>query len=296
MALLLFFGNTVDYTHRIDFLTADGNYAFDPADFAYNNNNIYSSHYNRLEDSGGYKLRWKFMQAGGTTDRVKVNIPDGIIRNTDNLKFIITQNNTELAYAENSPDDIELTLMPPPTAGEYSILAVVKTVVEGEDTWKLAGRLDILAREHKTYNVTLVPLASGHSINKEEVRDSLNSTWNKYGISWEVDVDNAFYVNAADDDYNKQFINGFTEQDWADAWADGDEFFSQYTSVQEDINRRYNTYAKGINKYDDTHMYVFILPENKTRQQGQLGDMFSETRFSGVHDAKTGRTENRWSN
>ena len=99
--------------------------------------------------------------------------------------------------------------MPPPTAGEYSILAVVKTVVDGEDTWKLAGRLDILAREHKTYNVTMVPLASGHSINKEEVRDSLNSTWNKYGISWEVDVDNAFYVNAADDDYNKQFINGF---------------------------------------------------------------------------------------
>ena len=34
MALLLFFGNTVDYTHRIDFLTADGNFAFDPADFA----------------------------------------------------------------------------------------------------------------------------------------------------------------------------------------------------------------------------------------------------------------------
>lgn len=118
----------------------------------------------------------------------------------------------------------------------------------------------------------------------------------KSRTSWEVDVDNAFYVNAADDDYNKQFINGFTEQDWADAWADGDEFFSQYTSVQEDINRRYNTYAKGINKYDNTHMYVFILPENKTRQQGQLGDMFSETRFSGVHDAKTGRTENRWSN
>ncbi|NLU40478.1 MAG: hypothetical protein GXX78_16485 [Bacteroidales bacterium] len=95
----------------------------------------------------------------------------------------------------------------------------------------------------------------------------------KSRTSWEVDVDNAFYVNAADDDYNKQFINGFTEQDWADAWEEGDEFFSQYTSVQDDINRRYNTYAKGINKYDNTHMYVFILPEDKTREFGQVGDM-----------------------
>jgi hypothetical protein len=270
--------NKVDYKFKIPFSDIDdeANYAFDPANGKYNNNNIYSSHYNKLEDSGNYKLRWKFMQAGGTTDRVKVTIPTDIARTKDKLKFIITQNNTELAYTEGSTGDIELTLMPPSTSGEYSILAVVKALKDGKDTWHLAGRLDILAREHKTYNVTLVSLIADKEINEtteSAVQEYLNSTWKKYGISWEVDVDNDFYVKAAGDNYNKQFINGFTEQDWANAWKEGDEFFSQYTSLQEDINRRYNTYASSIKKYDDTHMCVFILPENKTRTPGQLGDM-----------------------
>ncbi|NLU40560.1 MAG: hypothetical protein GXX78_16905, partial [Bacteroidales bacterium] len=184
--------------------------------------------------------------------------------------------------------------MPPPTAGEYSILAVVKTVVDGEDTWKLAGRLDILAREHKTYNVTMVPLASGHSINKEEVRDSLNSTWNKYGISWDVDVDNEFYVSATGDDgtKRKENINEILNGDWNKE----DKWLSEYKPEQIAINRSYNTYASNKKAYSNETMYVFILPSGKAPYDGQIGDMFSETRFSGVHDAKTGRTENRWSN
>lgn len=264
----------VDYGYKIQFNEAGGaKYDFDSADDVYKNNNIYSSHYNKLEDSDGYKLRWKFMQVGGGTDKVTVEIPPEIERNNETLKFIITQNNTELAYTEGTTDDISLTLMPPSTAGVYSILAVVKAPKDGVEKWNLAGRLDVLAREPKTYSVTLVPLAEDHSIDKDEVRNSLNSIWKQYGISWEVDVDNKFYVDADETDYNKLFIDGFTDEDWATAWEEGDEFFSQYTSIQNDINRRYNTYAKGINIYDDTHMYVFILPENKTREPGQIGDM-----------------------
>jgi hypothetical protein len=68
------------------------------------------------------------MQVDGTTDRVKVSIPTGIEINKEKLKFIISQNNTELIYVPPvNSRDIELTLMPPTSAGEYSILAVVKT-------------------------------------------------------------------------------------------------------------------------------------------------------------------------
>ena len=284
--------NKVDYTPRIDFLTADGNYAFDPADFAYNNNNIYSTHYNKLENSHEYKLRWKFMQAGGTTDRVKVNIPDGIIRNTDNLKFIITQNNTELAYAENSPGDIELTLMPPPTAGEYSILAVVKTVVDGEDTWKLAGRLDILAREHKTYNVTLVSLIADKEINEtteSAVQEYLNSTWKKYGISWEVDVDDEFYVDVQGDDgaERKQYVNEILDGDWTQE----DKWLSEYKPVQKAINRSYNTYASNKKAYSNETMYVFILPSGKAPYDGQIGDMPLKQQWGYLFVDEFGSTE-----
>jgi hypothetical protein len=266
--------NKVDYTPRIDFLTADGNYAFDPADFAYNNNNIYSSHYNKLEDSGDYKLRWKFMQAGGTTDRVKVTIPTDIARTKDKLKFIITQNNTELAYTEGSTGDIELTLMPPSTSGEYSILAVVKALKDGKDTWHLAGRLDILAREHKTYNVTMVPLANGKAIDdskKAAIRQYLNSTWNKYGISWEVDVDEEFYVSATGDDgtKRKENINEILNGDWTKE----DKWLSEYKPVQIAINRSYNTYASNKKAYSNETMYVFILPSGKAPYNGQIGDM-----------------------
>ncbi|MBN2262009.1 MAG: hypothetical protein JW735_03790, partial [Prolixibacteraceae bacterium] len=186
---------------------------------------------------------------------------------------------TPLKYRSNFTGSINLTLMPPSTAGVYSILAVVND----NDKWNLAGRLDVLSRTPKTYSVTLVPLVEDQDINEGDVRTKLNNIWNQYGISWEVDVDNKFYVRP-DDSNNKDFIDGFTEQDWADAWDEGDEFFSQYTSIQKAINQRYNTYASSKNKYDNTRMYVFVLPEDKTREPGQVGDMFSETRLSGVHD------------
>jgi hypothetical protein len=51
----------------------------------------------------------------------------------------------ELIYVPiDGSRDIELTLMPPTSAGEYSILAVVNAPKDGK-TWQLAGRLDVLA-------------------------------------------------------------------------------------------------------------------------------------------------------
>ncbi|HOO85643.1 MAG TPA: fibronectin type III domain-containing protein, partial [Prolixibacteraceae bacterium] len=106
--------NKVDYDYKILFSEAEGaEYDFDPAADIYQNNNIYSNHYNKLEDSDDYKLRWKFMQVDGGTDEVSVTIPDHF--SDKELKFIITQNNTELAYEAGATSSINLTLMPPPT-------------------------------------------------------------------------------------------------------------------------------------------------------------------------------------
>jgi hypothetical protein len=116
------------------------------------------------------------MQVDGTTDRVKVSIPTGIEINKEKLKFIISQNNTELIYVPPvGSRDIELTLMPPTSAGEYSILAVVNAAKDGK-TWQLAGRLDVLSRTPKTYSVTLVPLLMGIAIiNEAQCTQYLNT-------------------------------------------------------------------------------------------------------------------------
>jgi hypothetical protein len=167
--------------------------------------------------------------------------------------------------------DIELTLMPPTSVGEYSILAVVKAPKDGEETWQLAGRLDVLSRTPKTYSVTLVPLATGHTIDKTAVSQYLNSTWEKYGISWTVDVDNEFYVDA-------QGVDGAERKEYLDyklseEWSKDDKWLTEYKPEQIAINRSYNTYASSLNKYDNTRMYVFILPPGNAPYENQIGDM-----------------------
>ncbi|HPR60939.1 MAG TPA: hypothetical protein PLF35_08335, partial [Prolixibacteraceae bacterium] len=69
-------------------------------------------------------------------------------------------------YCKGTGDNINLTLMPPSTAGVYSIFAVVKAPKNGVEKWNLAGRLDVLARTPKTYSVTMVPLVEDQNINK----------------------------------------------------------------------------------------------------------------------------------
>ena len=191
-------------------------------------------------------------------------------------------------YCKGTGDNINLTLMPPPTAGVYSIFAVVKAPKNGVEKWNLAGRLDVQARTPKTYSVTLVPLATGHSIDEGNVRENLNDIWNQYGISWEVDVDEEFYVHVQGDDgeERKQYVNEILDGDWTKS----DNWLSEYKPVQKAINSTYNTYASSQNTYDNTRMYVFVLPADKAPYNNQIGDMFSETRLSGVHDVKSGRT------
>ena len=177
---------------------------------------------------------------------------------------------TPIKYRNNSTSSINLTLMPPSTAGVYSILAVVNEPKD-DKTWQLAGRLDVLARTPKTYSVTLVPLLEDQDIDEGDVRTKLNNIWNQYGISWEVDVDNEFYVDVQGDDgaERKQYVNEILDGDWTKS----DNWLSEYKPVQKAINSTYNTYASSQNTYDNTRMYVFVLPEDKAPYENQIGDM-----------------------
>ncbi len=256
----------IDLTDPITFESPSGaKYAFDMATKAYDGNLLFSQKY-VLNESPDYPLRWKFMASGEGTDQVVAKIPSGIVQDIKTLKFVIALNSTEIAYTPGEDGkEIVLNLLPPPTEGVYSIHAVVKV----DDTWKQAGRFDVLARSPKELKVTLVPMGSDVA-DKESIQKELNETWNPYGISWTVNVDKEFYLDKEGDGAPKR--KTLVDAIVGDKIVPGDDWPSEYAPQQSAINRAYRDYSVAVSNYNREEMYVFVLPSAKAPLSGQVGD------------------------
>jgi hypothetical protein len=256
----------IDYPNQITFKSpTTASYAFDPANKAYNGNLLFGLNY-VLEDSPNYPLCWKFMAAGAGTDQVVAQMPQGLVQDSETLKFIIKSNSTEIAYTPGEDGkEIVLNLLPPPTEGVYPVLAVVKD----NDTWKLAGRFDVLARSPKELKVTLVPLGSAVA-DEGAIQKELNETWNPYGISWTVSVDKEFYLDKEGDETAKR--KTLVDAIVGDKIVPGDNWPSEYAPQQSAINRAYRDYSVAVSNYNREEMYVFVLPSGKSPLSDQVGD------------------------
>lgn len=259
--------NVINHDKKITFENGSGTtYAFDPANNEYGKNLLFSSFY-ILGNEKTYSLRWKFMPVGSGTDKVEAIMPSEIEQNKETLKFIVKSNSTEIDYTPNPGGNITLNLMPGTSDAEYSIHAVVKNKDTGK--WEQAGRFDVLSRTPKTYNATLVAL--GGTL-PSGIEADLNTIWKPYGITWKINVDDKFYDNTAIDDASKErvsVINGIVSE----KLTAGDEFLSEYSQQQLDINRAYRDYLVANNKYSNEEMYLFVLPEGKAPDKNKLGDM-----------------------
>jgi hypothetical protein len=258
----------INHAYKITFENAsDAVFAFDPANPVYNSNMLFQKPY-VMEGSPDYPLRWKFMTTGSGMDKVVAKMPAGIEQNKETLKFVVTSNNTEVDYTPGAAgSDIVLNLMPATADAVYSVHAVVNTGTATTPHWQQAGRFDVFTRTAKNYSVTLVPMG-GSVPSKTDVKTALDAIWSRYGITWTVNVDDQFYTSD-----RATTIDGIINKIGTNKIMAGDQFLSEYSQQQLEINLFYKNYAVGINQYSKETMYLFVLASSAAPEDNQLGDM-----------------------
>jgi hypothetical protein len=187
-----------------------------------------------------FDLCWKFIPPG-VYDNVTATLPADF--DWANLKFITT-NQTEISYtAPATGSTVELNLPGGSEGTEYSLHAVYN---DG-GVWKQIGRMQVMSRSLKTFNVVIVPVETGISVEKATIEANLNKIYEKYGIRWTVNVDTEFASKNTTDIEN---IVGDIYQLIA-----GDNFLSVYSSQQLILHRLY----KKQTGYNNENPIVFLF-------------------------------------
>lgn len=212
---------------------------------------------------GNYPLCWKFIPPDNS-DKLMARLPATLPSGFDwaKLKFITT-NQTEISYTvPGAGKTIELSLPGGSDGTEYSLHAVYDC---GNGNWKQIGRVDVMSRSLKNFNVVIVPVdpAVG-TIEAATIQTNLNKIYEKYVISWTVKVDNNF-KNRAD---TIKFTIGDSYQLIA-----GDAFLSVYSEQQKALNSLYFNYAADSGIYDNKAVYMFMFRNPPDGAGGSLGDM-----------------------
>jgi hypothetical protein len=180
------------------------------------------------------------------------------------LKFVTT-NQTEISYdSTTKASGITLTLPGGDDGTDYSLHAVYDS---GNSHWKQVGRVDVMTRSLKTFNVVIVPVDPAVApVEAATIQSGLNRIYQKYGISWTVEVDNNFK--------NKADTIKYTIGDSYQLIA-GDAFMSVYSEQQKALNSLYYNYAADSGIYDNKTVYMFMFrnPPDGAETGGSLGDM-----------------------
>nr|MDA3906526.1 hypothetical protein [Bacteroidales bacterium] len=228
---------------------ADAKYALDPLSDAYTSSMFFSSSekYEYLPINGNagkkYKVPWKFM-ASNETDKVKVDIPANIVR--DSLHFI-TSTKLEVELDANN-----LTLSGGDEGSFYEVYALYNDT-DGQQ--KLCGKLKVFTKTEKPMTVHLVPFYadSGLESKKSKIKQGLDSIYSRYGINWEVDIiEGLAGENTWDLDENEQMTLG-------------DDFLSNYSGEQKMVNGL----IMGLEgRYNQTDCYVALFDTTATSENG----------------------------
>jgi hypothetical protein len=206
---------------------------------------------------GSYPLCWKFIPPGNS-DKVLARLPASLPTPFyfKNLKFVTT-NQTEISYDSTATaSGITLTLPGGDDGTDYSLHAVYNT----PKGWKQVGRVDVMTRSLKTFNVVIVPVEADISVDKTNIETNLNNIYSKYGIRWTVDVNTKF---AAENKTGIENIVGTNYQLFA-----GDAFLSVYSLQQKELNSLFKQYASGVTKYDNKTVYLFALKNSPKNTDG----------------------------
>jgi hypothetical protein len=190
-----------------------------------------------------------------------------------NLKFITT-NQTEISYTvPGASNTIELSLPGGSDGTEYSLHAVYNTT----SGWKQIGRVDVMSRSLKTFNVVIVPVdpAVG-TVETAKVQDGLNGIYSQYGIKWTVEVDTAFANQNSGEIYRN--IKDYQ-------LIAGDKFLSEYSSQQIALHNLY----KQQDGYDDKKPVVFLFtkPPKKADNSIVKGEMPIGRRWCYLYEGVT---------
>jgi len=130
--------------------------------------------------------------------------------------------------------------------------------------------MDIITYNPQTLNVKIIPLGvSITDIDQNELAGRLNGIYNRYGINWTLTVDNEF--NKSNELGGKateiqQIIPNYQ-------LIAGDEFFSEYSSPQNDLNALYKSYLTEKGSYNNETVYLFVLPTAPQGAERTTGDM-----------------------
>ncbi|MCG8699133.1 MAG: hypothetical protein MI922_13855, partial [Bacteroidales bacterium] len=222
-----------------------GKWALDHYEEAYAGSN-FAGEYQAID---GKYIPWKFIPIG-KADKVKVKVTHGNI-SLDKVKFV-TPTGTEFYVKDNM-----LTLIGARQRDGYEVFAVCN---ENDSTSRTLGRLKVASYPLITRHVTIVPMQTGN-ISKTDIETALNEIYIKYGVTWEVTIDEAFTDRSWDVDNN-----GLK--------STGTEFYSMYTDEMRALNSAYAS-QRGV---DDKSVYIFYFADKD--EQGKLdGDMPLESRF-----------------
>jgi hypothetical protein len=211
---------------------------------------------------GSYPLCWKFIPPGNSDKvlaRLPASLPTGF--HYKDLKFVTT-NQTEISYDSIAAQSGSITLTLPggDDGTDYSLHAVYNT----PKGWKQVGRVDVMTRSLKTFNVVIVPLEADIPENEiTQIQTNLNAIYSPYGISWTVTVDNEFNNNVNE-------IQAIVPNYQLTA---GDAFLSNYSIRQKSLNTYYKMFASESGTLKEKSVYMFVLNNSPAGAEQTTGDL-----------------------
>jgi hypothetical protein len=207
---------------------------------------------------GSYPLCWKFIPPGNS-DKVLARLPSSLPSgfHFKNLKFVTT-NQTEISYDSTATaNGITLTLPGGDDGTDYSLHAVNDS---GNGHWKQIGRVDVMTRSLKTFNVVIVPVEADIPENEiTQIQTNLNAIYSPYGISWTVTVDNEFNNNVNE---IQAIIPNYQ-------LSVGDAFLREYSPHQVLLQSLYKEQVE----YNNEKSVVFIFRKLPIASKGELNEV-----------------------